>query len=167
MSFHKISLMLHRAYLPGQRLASSRRQITRYALVSMLITFTSISHRVAKKYKTFHTLVEAGLLTEKEKQKLEDLKTLTEYKYPVNWYPIQWAQSVLQRCYSQGYISSDLLYDKLNQEKSGALSLVGIVESFIKLKYFHDVATPALLCHKERWLPCNKRSSNSSDQTST
>ena len=59
--------MLHRAYLPGQRLASSRRQITRYALVSMLITFTSISHRVAKKYKTFQTLVEAGLLTEREK----------------------------------------------------------------------------------------------------
>ena len=40
--------------------------------------------------------------------------------------------------------------------QSGALSLVGIVEawlslveSFIELKYFHDVATPALLCHKE------------------
>ena len=41
-------------------------------------------------------------------------------------------------------------------DQSGALSLVGIVEivlslveSFIELKYFHDVATPALLCHKE------------------
>ena len=40
--------------------------------------------------------------------------------------------------------------------QSGALSLVGrveivlsLVESFIELKYFHDVATPALLCHKE------------------
>ena len=40
--------------------------------------------------------------------------------------------------------------------QSGALSLVGIVEivlslveTFIELKYFHDVATPALLCHKE------------------
>ena len=40
--------------------------------------------------------------------------------------------------------------------QSGALSLVGRVEivlslvgSFIELKYFHDVATPALLCHKE------------------
>ena len=40
--------------------------------------------------------------------------------------------------------------------QSGALSLVGIVEillslveSFIELKYFHIVATPALLCHKE------------------
>ena len=40
--------------------------------------------------------------------------------------------------------------------QSGALSLVGIVEIvlslveiFIELKYFHDVATPALLCHKE------------------
>ena len=38
----------------------------------------------------------------------------------------------------------------------GALSLVGIVEillslveSFIELKYFHNVATPALWCHKE------------------
>ena len=30
--------------------------------------------------------------------------------------------------------------------QSGALSLV---ESFSELKYFHDVATPALLCHKE------------------
>ena len=70
--------------------------------------------------------------------------------------------------------------------QSGALSLVGrieivlsLVESFIELKYFHDVATPALLCHKEparriggycacsslvlygirdRWLPCTERS---------
>ena len=40
--------------------------------------------------------------------------------------------------------------------QSGALSLVGIVEimlslveRFIELKYFHSVATPALLCHKE------------------
>ena len=40
--------------------------------------------------------------------------------------------------------------------QSGALSLVGrveillsLVESFIQLKYFHGVATPALLCHKE------------------
>ena len=31
----------------------------------------------------------------------------------------------------------------------GALSLVRIVESSIELKYFHDVATPGLLCHKE------------------
>ena len=40
--------------------------------------------------------------------------------------------------------------------QSGALSLVGrveivlsLVESFTELKYFHDVATPAPLCHKE------------------
>ena len=40
--------------------------------------------------------------------------------------------------------------------QSGALSLVGrveivlsLVETFIELKYFHSVATPALLCHKE------------------
>ena len=40
--------------------------------------------------------------------------------------------------------------------QNGALSLVGIfeivlslVEIFMELKYFHDVATPALLCHKE------------------
>ena len=27
--------------------------------------------------------------------------------------------------------------------------LLSLVESFIELKYFHDVATSALLCHKE------------------
>ena len=96
----------------------------------MLITFTSISHRVAKKYKTFQTLVEAGLLTEREKQKLEDLKTLTEFKYPVHWYPIQWAQSVLRRSYSQGNISSDLLYDKLHQELLNISSRNGTLLSY-------------------------------------
>ena len=42
------------------------------------------------------------------------------------------------------------------QLQSGALSLVGIVEivlslvqSFTELKYFHSVATPALLYHKD------------------
>ena len=41
-------------------------------------------------------------------------------------------------------------------EQGGALSLVGIVEAwlslvetFMELKYFYDVAPPALLCHKE------------------
>ena len=45
---------------------------------------------------------------------------------------------------------------KLPSQQSGALSLVGrveivlpLVESFIELKYFHDVAMPALFCHKE------------------
>ena len=43
-----------------------------------------------------------------------------------------------------------------SNNQSGALSLVGIVEillslvvSFTELKYFQDVTTPALLCHKE------------------
>ena len=46
-----------------------------------------------------------------------------------------------------------------NQEviiQSGALSLVRIVQAWLSLvesfkvfKYFHDVATPTLLCHKE------------------
>ena len=65
-----------------------------------------------------------------EKVKLEDLKTLTEYKYPVHWYPIQWAQSVLRRCYSQGNISSDLLYDKLNQELLNISSRNGTLLSY-------------------------------------
>ena len=54
-------------------------------------------------------------------------------------------------------LSGDLQISELQQshgrtenflapEQSGALSLV---ESFIELKYFHHVATPALLCHKE------------------
>ena len=34
-------------------------------------------------------------------------------------------------------------------EWSGALSFTLIGLSFIELKYFHDVATPALLCHIE------------------
>ena len=74
--------------------------------------------------------MEAGLLTDREKQKLEDLKTLTEFKYPVHWYPIQWAQSVLRRCYSQGNISSDLLYDKLNQELLNISSRNGTLLSY-------------------------------------
>ena len=40
--------------------------------------------------------------------------------------------------------SSHQSHRSINQ--SGALSLV---ESLIELKYFHGVATPALLCHKE------------------
>ena len=48
------------------------------------------------------------------------------------------------------------LHRERREEQSGALSLVGIVEawlslveSFRDLKYFHSVATPVLLCHKE------------------
>ena len=51
--------------------------------------------------------------------------------------------------------------------------MLSLVETFIELKYFHDVATPALLCHerfgalerkmvldgiRDRWLPCTERS---------
>ena len=54
------------------------------------------------------------------------------------------------------YANNTPVHNVLNINQSGALSLVEIVEillslveSFVQLKYFHDVATPALLCHKE------------------
>ena len=89
---------------------------TRYALLSMLLTFRTISAKVAKKYRTFQSLVEVGLLTEQEKERLEDMKRRTEDQYTIHWYPIQWAQTVLRRCYSDGHLGSDLLYDRLHQE---------------------------------------------------
>ena len=98
----------------------------------------------------------------------------------------------LSWCLSSGWQPSVSPTRRLTGRQNGALSLVGIVEivlslveSFIELKYFHDVAPPALLCHKEpaaldrkippyylyfacsslvlycirdRWLPCTERS---------
>ena len=61
--------------------------------------------------------------------------------------------SLKELCLKQVY---SLVVGRIAMRQSGALSLVGIaeivlslVEIFIELKYFHDVATPALLWHKE------------------
>ena len=65
---------------------------------------------------------------------------------------------LLSSCLSFKYTNKLLidnltLYFSVRSYQSGPLSLVeecrGLVESYKVLKYFHDVATPALLRHKE------------------
>ena len=72
----------------------------------------------------------------------QDCTTAVKYKTVVRW------QMGLFSVWHSGRIISQIL---VPVDQSGALSLVGrveivlsLVETFIELKYFHDVATPAL-----------------------
>ena len=69
-----------------------------------------------KKYKTLQSLVDAGLVTEREKELLEEMARRTEDQYTLHWYPVQWAQTVLRKCYTEGHIGSPIIYDRLHQE---------------------------------------------------
>ena len=71
--------------------------VTRYSMVSMLLTFRRISASTAKKYKDFKTLEEFGLLTTEERNKLEEVQLKTDGQYSLHWVPIRWAQMVTRK----------------------------------------------------------------------
>ena len=115
------------AYLPGSNMRKTRRLITRWTMLSNILTLRGICSGVAKRFPTNDHLVETKLMTEKEMFKLEKMDKVTEDHDIASWYPIQWAQAELRRARKRQGISSDLLYDKLHEslqqicEKNGTL----------------------------------------------
>ena len=100
-------------YMPGPKYSHHRRKITRYAMLSMLMTYREISAKIADKYKDFQSLEDCGLLTAGERKKLETLQLTTDDQYSVYWAPMRWAQMVVRQVYNEGGIDSPYMMDRL------------------------------------------------------
>ena len=108
-------------YMPGNKMKKTRRLVTRWAMLANILTLRKISCSVFKRFPTYEYLVETGLMTERELKKLEKLDKLTEGLHATSWYPIQWAQAAIRKAREEGSISSDLLFQEL-QENLKAIS---------------------------------------------
>ena len=104
------------SYLPGSgKQKSIRRLVVRWANLSNILTLRRLSTGITRRFPTFDHLVEAGLLTEREMEKLEDMLATTDALYPLFWVPLQWAQVEIRKARYAGYISSDIVFTKLQE----------------------------------------------------
>ncbi|XP_065133481.1 bestrophin-4 isoform X2 [Paramisgurnus dabryanus] len=81
-----------------------RRSLVRYANLSGVLIYRSISTAVYKRFPTMDHLVQAGLMTPEELRQFEDLPS------PHNkfWVPCMWFVSLAMRARSEGRINNDV-----------------------------------------------------------
>ena len=104
------------SYLPGKgKPKKIRRLVVRWANLANIMTLRRMSTQIARRFPTYEHLVEAGLLTDKELTLLENITVTTDSLYPVYWVPLQWAQVEIRRAKTAGYISSDIIFTKLQE----------------------------------------------------
>ncbi|XP_047189229.1 bestrophin-1 isoform X2 [Scophthalmus maximus] len=82
----------------------TRRTLMRYANLSGVLIYRSVSTAVYKRFPTMQHLVQAGLMTPEELRHLEDLPS------PHNkfWVPCMWFVSLALRARSEGRINNDV-----------------------------------------------------------
>ena len=81
------------SYLPGGGEARRvRRYIARLVNLSAVLCLQKISTGVARRFPSYDHMVEAGLMTQKEKVKMEKMDVAVENIHQTTWYPLQWAQ---------------------------------------------------------------------------
>ncbi|VDM49084.1 unnamed protein product [Toxocara canis] len=89
-----------------------RRAMARYLCLTQALVFRDISVSVRKRFPTMNSLVQAGLLLEEEKEKLESIKL----KYDKYWVPTNWIYTLIFRARKEGKITHDILASKLCDE---------------------------------------------------
>ncbi|XP_055048104.2 bestrophin-4 isoform X1 [Misgurnus anguillicaudatus] len=102
-----------------------RRSLVRYANLSGVLIYRSISTAVYKRFPTMDHLVQAGLMTPEELRQFEDLPS------PHNkfWVPCMWFVSLAMRARSEGRINNDVamtaILNELNTLRSQCMRLYG------------------------------------------
>ena len=93
--------------------------IVRLANLSSILCLRRVSSQVARRFPTYDHFMEAGLMTRKEKEKLEALHEVTENRHQITWYPIKWAGHILSDAMTKGFIKSDIFYKELQNDLTG------------------------------------------------
>ncbi|XP_073798674.1 bestrophin-4 isoform X1 [Danio rerio] len=102
-----------------------RRSLMRYANLSGILIYRSVSTAVYKRFPTMSHLVQAGLMT------AEELRQLQELPSPHNkfWVPCMWFVSLAMRARSEGRINNDVamtaILNELNTLRSQCMRLYG------------------------------------------
>uniref|UniRef100_A0A4W4GJ56 Bestrophin homolog n=1 Tax=Electrophorus electricus TaxID=8005 RepID=A0A4W4GJ56_ELEEL len=100
-----------------------RRSLVRYANLSGILIYRSISTAVYKRFPTMQHLVQGGLMTAEELRQLEELPS------PHNkfWVPCMWFVSLALRARTEGRISNDVvlsaILNELNMLRSQCMKL--------------------------------------------
>lgn len=89
-----------------------RRTIMRYLCLSYVITMSSISSVVRKRFPSFKHMAEAGFMNPNELEVIENIKT-PHNKYFV---PLAWATSLVRRARLEQRIKDDFAVKTLNDE---------------------------------------------------
>ena len=82
-----------------------RRTIVRYANLSFTLTLRMTSPTIQKRFPTYESLIEGGLLLDSERVILED--TEKDANSNIYWVPLVLAVSLIGRARSENYITSD------------------------------------------------------------
>ncbi|KAM9376057.1 bestrophin-4 [Pholidichthys leucotaenia] len=103
----------------------TRRTLMRYANLSGVLIFRSVSTAVYKRFPTMEHLVQAGLMTSEELRHFEDLPS------PHNkfWVPCMWFVSLALRARTEGRITNDIaltaILTELNDLRGKCMKLFG------------------------------------------
>uniref|UniRef100_A0A915PD28 C-type lectin domain-containing protein n=1 Tax=Setaria digitata TaxID=48799 RepID=A0A915PD28_9BILA len=89
-----------------------RQTLIRYLYLTQVFVFRDISIRVRKRFPTIDSMVDAGILLEEEKEKLNSIKL----QYNKYWAPIRWIYRIALEARNEETISSDLIHWKLCNE---------------------------------------------------
>ncbi|XP_077600252.1 bestrophin-4 [Stigmatopora nigra] len=121
----------------------TRRTLMRYANLSGVLIYRSVSTAVYKRFPTMEHLVQAGLMTSEELKHLEDLPS------PHNkfWVPCMWFVSLALRARTEGRINNDValsaILTELNSLRAKCMKLYGYDWVSLPLVYT-QVATVAV-----------------------
>uniref|UniRef100_A0A183E4I4 Bestrophin homolog n=1 Tax=Gongylonema pulchrum TaxID=637853 RepID=A0A183E4I4_9BILA len=86
-----------------------RRSLVRYLCLTQVLVFRDISVPVRRRFPTLESLIDAGILLEEEKEKLDAIKL----RYNKYWAPIRWIQAIALQARKEEKIYADLMYSKL------------------------------------------------------
>ncbi|CAL9696961.1 unnamed protein product [Knipowitschia caucasica] len=121
----------------------TRRTLMRYANLSGVLTYRSVSTAVYKRFPTMEHLVQAGLMTSEELRHLDDLPS------PHNkfWVPCMWFVNLSLRARTDGRINNDValtaILSELNSLRGKCMKLYGYDWISLPLVYT-QVATVAV-----------------------
>ncbi|ESO12603.1 hypothetical protein HELRODRAFT_63750 [Helobdella robusta] len=142
----------------SEKIRLMRRTIMRYFCLAYLITMSSISPPVKRKYPKFRSMIEAGFMLENELQVIESIKA-KDNKYFV---PLAWCTALVARARQEGKIKDDFavktLVDEINQFRGQLASLfifdwipLPMVYTQVVTIAVYSYFIPALLCKQFRF----------------
>ena len=103
-------------YLPGDGKAKRiRRLVIRLANLSSIMSLRRMSPGIMRRFPTYDSLVDSGLMSTQEQKQLEEMHEITENMMQITWLPIQWAQAALVRAKEENLIKSDFYYTVLQK----------------------------------------------------
>ena len=101
-------------FLPG---GGERRRVRRYVVrlahLSSVLVLRMMSISTRSRFPSLDSLVQAGLMTNSEKVKLERMNETVENLHHTTWCPLAWAQARLRKCYELGWIQSEFFFLEL------------------------------------------------------